>query len=682
MNKHSMVDHMLANLVLGENGQPAFASTDSAALDFFFRVVPRVSSDELIHLLETAWTEDAATALRLIFQTGNVRELDGGKMDRDNFYRCLLWLWKRHPETLLLNLEAIPQHTCLKDLLSLLAFALHDTIAEKDTTMTLEASLAGKRRAHEHKILIRTKEGKRQRRAAKEERRALLKQAFAFSMEQPLDDLLLLQSPDKVRWVSEQTKEKWLAFIRSRDQALMVQAADEKELRQQKTRKQLRAADTTMGKLFSGVVDIFARGLSAELQTLREDPTALAGLYAKWAPSVDGAHDKATKIVDAIAAQVLVGELADARWGELSEQAATAARRVAYNRCVLSPLRAAAKVPEHFVGKGDWAGVDYDRMPSRCRLLYGERVFAKHDKERYRAFLDEAQKQHEPVGKVKSVKVGALLPHEVTERAWKAWFKLHTAGESDELDDAQMLNQEANLQWRGIVDACKHAARKGEGIGCCVPVCDVSGSMAGEPMEVAIALSLLLAEVNGVETGWHGKIVTFHCEPELVTVFEGDGHHDIGELVHRTRMVGWGGSTDIECTFDLFLANAIANKTTAATLARQAVVIFSDMQWDQCDLSEEPWVTTHETITSKFKNAGYASAPILVYWNLRACKSTPIQKKATPGVLLLAGFSAGLLKSFLAGRLDEFTPTAQLKSVLQLQAYAGLVVAASDCLTA
>ena len=30
-------------------------------------------------------------------------------------------------------------------------------------------------------------------------------------------------------------------------------------------------------------------------------------------------------------------------------------------------------------------------VPQRCRLLFGERVFAKHDKERYRAFLHEAQ---------------------------------------------------------------------------------------------------------------------------------------------------------------------------------------------------------------------------------------------------------------------------------------------------
>jgi hypothetical protein len=331
-------------------------------------------------------------------------------------------------------------------------------------------------------------------------------------------------------------------------------------------------------------------------------------------------------------------------------------------------------------------------MPSRCRLLFGESLFAKHDKERYHAFLNEAQaaalaQKRQPDTKVKSVKVGALLPHEVTQRGWDAWLRLHTA-DADEgsLEHARMVNQEANLQWRGLVEGCKQAARQGAGVGCWVPVCDVSGSMAGQPMEVAIALSLLLSEVNQQQTGWHGKMFTFESVPQLVTVIEDNVENvaepelvEIGELVHRTRVLGWGGTTNIDLTMDLFLAHTIANGTAPATLAGQAVVIFSDMEFDQALDTDAPWETTHKAIAAKFTAAGYARAPLIVYWNLRASPSTPIQKQATPGVLLLAGFSAGLLRSFLAGKLEEFTPAAQLHSVLHLEAYAGLVVAMTDC---
>ncbi|KAJ1493147.1 hypothetical protein T484DRAFT_1769336 [Baffinella frigidus] len=182
-------------MVLGENQRPAFEATDSAALNFFFSVVPDVEGDELLRLLEAAWNEDAPTALRLIFQTGNVRE--GGKMDRDNFHRCLLWLWEHKPETVLLNLRAIPTHTCLKDLLSLLTFAMHSQ-ASGDPALALEGALAGKRKAKEHKAAIRSKAVKRQRRVARRDRRLSLKEAFAATLNQPLSALLLSDEPAAV----------------------------------------------------------------------------------------------------------------------------------------------------------------------------------------------------------------------------------------------------------------------------------------------------------------------------------------------------------------------------------------------------------------------------------------------------------------------------------------------------
>jgi hypothetical protein len=97
-------------------------------------------------------------------------------------------------------------------------------------------------------------------------------------------------------------------------------------------------------------------------------------------------------------------------------------------RKLLSDLRGANMVPEHFVGGGRWAEVDYDRMASRCRLLYGRTVFAKNDKERYDAFLETARRQVEgglEGEKAVSVNVGAIFPHEVTTKAYGAWNKLN-----------------------------------------------------------------------------------------------------------------------------------------------------------------------------------------------------------------------------------------------------------------
>jgi len=741
-------------MVYGEKGRPAFEQTDSAALDFFFQVVPDIQREDLHRLVEAMWQEDATTALRLIFQTGNARRDDGGKMDRGNFYRCLIWLWEQHPETLLLNLAEIPKHTCLKDLLELLVFAVHAR-PSGDHELELEGALAGKRRAKEHRDEIRTGSKKRERRTARNGRRKELKEEFAATLGKPLGDILLQDEPvaqdaaastkadrvkdakpPKVRWVSEEVKAKWDDFVRARDASLAARAKQDRRSRQARldagpTAEARSGGNGTLQRLYAAVADIFAEGLREELRVLSEDPASLGGLFGKWAPSVGGAHDKATRIVDAIADRVLVGPLADLAWVDMDAAQVAAARRVAFTRKVLAPLRAGARVPEHFVGKGAWGEVDYERMPSRCRLLYGNRVFAKHDKDRYKAFLAEAAesalKTAAPGEKVKKVNTGALLPHEVTQRSEKAWMTIHgkrpadceyydsedesededkdkdegkdedkdeeeaadavsaqAEGADEKLDEAKMVNQEANLQWHGIVQGCKEAAARGAGVGCWVPVCDVSGSMDGVPMEVAIALSLLLAEVNTPQSGWHGRVFTFESNPHLAELFDapaeaGAGElREIGKAVYETRALGWGGSTNIDATMDLFLERALAVGTPPAEMARQALVIFSDMEFDQAYEGNVPWETAHEAITAKFVAAGFPSAPLIIYWNLRASLSTPVPQANTPGVLLLAGFSAGLLRSFLEGNLAEFTPQAQLRKILERDAYAALKVAPGD----
>jgi hypothetical protein len=75
-----------------------------------------------------------------------------------------------------------------------------------------------------------------------------------------------------------------------------------------------------------------------------------------------------------------------------------------------------------------------------------------------------------------------------------------------------------------------------------------------------------------------------------------------------------------------------------------------------------------------FEDAGFPSVIPIIYWNLRSTKSAPIASKDTVGVTLLAGFSAGLLKTVLGGNLAEFSPIAQLNAILNLPAYAGLKV--------
>ena len=458
MDEDPMEEDAPPGMVRGENGLPAFKATDSAALDFFFSVVPDIEDEELMDLLNAAWEENPTTALRLIFQVGNVRE--GGKMDRPNFHKCLVWLWDNKPETLLLNIDKIQEHTCLKDLLQLLEFVMHPG--------RLEELTAAKQHASNHKAIIRNNTGKRRRRVSRHERRLATKERFASENGKTLAEIWkeeVVESqqgskPTRMIWTDE-FKPIWDRFIKDEQEQRVKKYKAEKIAK--KTAQLLENMKITTAKpiletrLFDSIVDIFAKGLLGE-EKIMDEKNSLGGLYGKWAPTRGGACDKATAIVEALCEKmwspaILPGHEAGkdpmraksaAESGGI-QQKDTAGGNIyttlfghRYDQ-LLSKIRGTAKVAEHFVGNGDWGSVDYDRMASRCRLLYGESVFAKHDKERYGQFLAEAETAALDKGtksgeKVPSVNVGALLPHEVTERGWKAWCKilLNKKEDSDE----------------------------------------------------------------------------------------------------------------------------------------------------------------------------------------------------------------------------------------------------------
>ena len=175
---------------------------------------------------------------------------------------------------------------------------------------------------------------------------------------------------------------------------------------------------------------------------------------------------------------------------------------------------------------------------------------------------------------------------------------------------------------------------------------------------------------------------TFDSTPVLVTVAP-DTPTPIGklanvaEMVKKTRDIPWGGSTDFHKTMEIFLEYSKVSGTTVQEMNQQKLVVFSDMEFDD-SYDGPPWQTTHESLEKMFQDAGYPTMIPIVYWNLRSSTSVPVKSKNSNGVVLLSGYSAGLLKVFLKGELSAFTPSAQLSAVLDLPIYAGLKVIEDD----
>lgn len=103
-------------------------------------------------------------------------------------------------------------------------------------------------------------------------------------------------------------------------------------------------------------------------------------------------------------------------------------------------------------------------------------------------------------------------------------------------------------------------------------VCDVSGSMSGTPMEVAIALGLVVAELT--EPPFRNKLITFSETPKLHTI----RGHTLAERVADVSHMEWGMNTNLLAVFELILQEATRNRGSQMV---EKLFIFSDMQFDE-----------------------------------------------------------------------------------------------------
>eukprot|EP01063_Lacrimia_lanifica_P029758 TRINITY_DN4595_c0_g3_i1.p1 TRINITY_DN4595_c0_g3~~TRINITY_DN4595_c0_g3_i1.p1 ORF type:complete len:1018 (+),score=266.43 TRINITY_DN4595_c0_g3_i1:85-3138(+) len=704
-------------MIAGENGCPAYASADSACVDLFFGAVPDIPTEELHAKLAAAWGEDRALTLKLIFNLGNVRKRGGGKMDRGNFYKAMAWLWGVSPDTVIANVGAIAEHTSLQCVLDVLMHVVHRA-ADAGPGLGAYDVCVMQDRQLERELLrksIRSDDGRLQRRRERRQRRAALWEAFARGMgttvealrvprttaEYPTHRDFLRTLPRRVwddprmttMWKDADIAGQYQAFAKHIDAGLAEAMKSARRARQAQTDQALRercAGGSPLGRLRDAVADLFADGLAEEHRAARAG-TAGAGLYAKWAPTPGGRHDKATRVaaliclrlvdrgvLEVVAApagagkedhmKVVLGAGLSARGGREAPQHLL---EQCYHRDLLAPLRREAGVPEHFAGRGEWGKVDYTRMASTCRFIHGERVFRRHDRERYDRYLLEGGK----------VNASTLLPHAVVKRAREA------------ADDVPK-RVEANLQWHGIVHrvrATLAAKEAGSAPGYSpgwLPMCDVSGSMYGTPREVAVSLSLLMAEAQPEGSPWHGKVLTFSTTPEFVELSgvptygqEGETATDeedaaavvdrLGDLAGRAEALvnaNWCMSTNIAAAFDMVLEVARAHDLSAGSMRDTTLCIFSDMEFDACCSWDLPM---HAVAAAKFAAAGYPDLPRIVFWNLRHSQSVPIHDVDVPGVSLLAGDSPNLVKAFLenpgADKEEAATLTECLDSNLKAQ---------------
>ena len=288
-------------------------------------------------------------------------------------------------------------------------------------------------------------------------------------------------------------------------------------------------------------------------------------------------------------------------------------------RKVVSDLRAKIGIVERQLEAGDWDKVDYSAVPSQAMLKY-RKAFRAHDEDRFSGFIDSVNK-----GEVK-INASTLYPHQIVG-------KLLSYNDDMRADDAQAL-------WNALPDYIP----EGESAICVV---DVSASMNGTPIEVAIALGLYTAE--RAKGPYKDHFITFSAKPQLQRV-SGD---NIKAKVDGLRRAHWEMNTNIERVFDLILDTAVSNNMPQEDMVDKLYII-SDMEFD--DATTEGWgnhdrapdKTLFTTIRERYEAAGY-HMPNLVFWNVDARNDQFPMSMDERGFQMVSGFSPSIFEHLVGG---------------------------------
>jgi hypothetical protein len=245
-------------------------------------------------------------------------------------------------------------------------------------------------------------------------------------------------------------------------------------------------------------------------------------LLAKWIPREGKALDKKIEFVKDFSKLVFPGAMttpSDDAWQSMANK---------LYRKQLSKMTSYLALPEVLLAAQRADEIDFARVTSKATKLLSH-AFLNEDKhgglrsedaKRMRLremFVDTIIK--------KGLKGGQVFPHEIVK----------TILGNRNISPGMTLALDAQWKdlWAGIVTGVKAKAEE-EGLDFdptkMVPMCDVSGSMWGTPIQVSIALGIGISEIT--HESFRNMVMTFHADPQWFRLEEGD------TIVDKVRKLG------------------------------------------------------------------------------------------------------------------------------------------------
>ena len=251
---------------------------------------------------------------------------------------------------------------------------------------------------------------------------------------------------------------------------------------------------------------------------------------------------------------------------------------------------------------GNWRQIQYEHVPSVAMKNY-KRQFMVHDEVRYGKYIQRV------LGGDTKINSSVLHPHEVLQ------------------DLSYETKHVVQAQWDALPD---YMVDSDEII---MPLCDVSGSMEGLPMEVSVALGL------------------YHIH--------GD---NILERVTSLKRADWGMSTNLHGAFSTLLDRAVMVNVAQEDMPTK-ILIISDMEFNQGVRVSD---SALDMIREQYDEAGY-DMPQIIFWNVNGRVGNIPARCNVEGVGLVSGFSPSILTSILKGVVK--TPTELMLETVNTSRY-------------
>lgn len=362
------------------------------------------------------------------------------------------------------------------------------------------------------------------------------------------------------------------------------------------------------------VLQLIRETLDADMISAQENGPV--SLLVKWLPS-ENASSKATR---QLARQII--------WGlNYTER---------NYRQVLSYLRGYIDVVERKMSANEWNQIEYQSVPSKAHMIY-RNAFQRHDPDGYAAYLSAVERGE------KKIQSGTLFVYEIVGR----YLQNHRTAVSPD--------RTLEAQWNALPNFM-------DGSNLLV-VADTSGSMFtyDTPMPVSLAMSLAIYAAERNTGPFQNAWINFSDRPTM-QYLQGDS---LAARLSNIDWSNWAGTTNYQAVFDLILETAQRNNLSDDELPRMLVTI-SDMQFDSAGGPR----TNFQAIQDKYASYGY-TMPVMVFWNVRATKDTPVAMDET-GTILASGASQSVFKHLMSADLDnllELTPYNEMLRVLNSERY-------------